>query len=142
MNQFVKLALAAAAGAAAAGTVAYAQMPPREPPRSTVTNYRAAPGQQEALLQWLANQDRASQAAGLPAGQIYIHLDGDSWDFIGITPTGTPAQDAAVDAAARKLGLATGARRALEFRRMIASHTDTFALGPMTAAQALAGIGS
>jgi len=53
-----------------------------------------------------------------------------------------PAQDAALDAAARKLGLATGARRALEFRRMIASHTDTFALGPMTAAQALAGIGS
>lgn len=142
MHQIVKLAFAAAAGAAAAGTVAYAQMPATEPPHSTVTIYRAAPGQQQALLQWLANQDRASQAAGLPPGQIYIHLDGDSWDFVGITPTGTPAQDAAVDAAARKLGLATGARRALEFRRMIASHTDTFALGPMTAAQALAGIGS
>lgn len=142
MHQIVKLALAAAAGAAVAGTVAYAQMPPPGLPHSTVTIYRAAPGQQEALLRWLADQDRVSQAAGMPPGQIYIHLDGDSWDFVGITPTTTPAQDAAVDAAARKMGMATGARRALDFRKLISSHTDTFALGPMTAAQAVAGIGS
>jgi hypothetical protein len=141
MHQIVKLACAAAVGAAVAGTAVYAQMPPAGPPHSTVTIYRAATGQQEALLRWLADQDRASQAAGLPPGQIYIHLDGDSWDFVGITPTPTPAQDAATDAAATKLGLATGARRALEFRKMISSHTDTFALGPMTAAQAIAGIG-
>ena len=142
MNQIVKLGLAAVLGALAAGTVAYAQMPAGEPPHSTVTIYRAAPGQQEALLHWLADQDRVSQAAGLPAGQIYIHLDGDSWDFVGISPTPTPAQDEAIDAAARKLGLTTGARRALEFRKMISSHTDTYALGPLTAAQAIASIGS
>ena len=142
MHQIAKLALAAAAGAAAAGTVAYAQMPRGRAPRSTVTIYRAAPGQQEALLRWLADQDRASQAAGLPPGQLYIHLDGDSWDFVGITPTTSDSQDEAVNAAAKKMGLATGARRALEFRKMISSHTDTYALGPMTAAQALAGIGS
>ena len=142
MHQIVKLALAAATGAAAAGTVAYAQMPPAGPPRSTVTIYRAAPGQQEALLRWLADQDRVSQAAGMPPGQIYIHLDGDSWDFVGITPTPTPAQDAAIDAAARRLGMPSGARRALDFRKMISSHTDTFTIGPMTAAQAVAGIGS
>lgn len=141
MHQIAKLAFAAAVGAVAAGTVAYAQMPATMP-RSTVTIYRAAPGQQEALLHWLADQDRAAQAAGQPAGQVYIHLDGDSWDFIGITPTTTPAQDQAVDAAARKLGMATGARRALEFRKMISSHTDTYTLGPVTAAQAIAGIGS
>lgn len=142
MHQIAKLALAAAVGAAVAGTAAIAQMPAREPPRSTVTIYRAAPGQQEALLHWLADQDRAAQAAGQPAGQVYIHLDGDSWDFVGITPTPTPAQEQALDASARKLGLATGARRALAFRKMISSHTDTFALGPMTAAQAVASIGS
>ena len=142
MQQIVKLACAAAAGAAVAGTAVYAQMPPAGLPHSTVTIYRAASGQQEALLHWLADQDRASQAAGMPPGQIYIHLDGDSWDFVGISPTPTPAQDAAVDAAARKMGMATGARRALEFRKLISSHTDTFALGPMTAAQAVAGIGS
>lgn len=140
MHQILKLALAATAGAAV-GTIAYAQMPPG-PPHSTVTIYRAAPGQQEALLHWLAEQDRASQAAGMPPGQIYIHLDGDSWDFIGISPTTTQAQDEAINAAARKMGMTTGARRALEFRKMISSHTDTFALGPMTAAQAVAGIGN
>ena len=141
MHQIAKLALAATAGAAAAGTALYAQRP-AGPPRSTVTILRAAPGQQEALLRWLADQDRASQAAGIQPGQIYIHIDGDSWDFVAITPTTTPAQDDAVDAASRKLGMATGARRALEFRKMIASHTDTFTMGPMTAAQAVASIGS
>jgi hypothetical protein len=140
MKELIKLAAAASLGAIVAGSAVYAQMPPPAP-RSTVTIYRAAPGQQEALLHWLADQDRAAQAAGLPPGQIYIHLDGDSWDYIGITPTPTPAQEQATDAAATKLGLATGARRALEFRKMISSHTDTFALGPMTAAQAIAGIG-
>ena len=85
MKQLIKLAAAAAAGAAAAGSIAYAQMP-AQPARSVVTIYRAAPGQQEAPLHWLAAQDRASQAAGLPAGQLYIHTDGDSWDYLGINP--------------------------------------------------------
>jgi len=144
MKQLIKLAAAAAAGAFAAGSIVYAQAPARsaEPPRSVVTIYRAAPGQQEALLRWLADQDRVSAAAGLPAGQIYIHTDGDSWDFVGIAPMSTRTQDAAVDAAARKLGMATGARRALEFRKLIAMHTDTYAIGPVTAAQAVAMIGS
>ncbi len=141
MKQLIKLAAAAAAGAAAAGSIAYAQMP-AQPARSVVTIYRAAPGQQEALLHWLAAQDRASQAAGLPAGQLYIHTDGDSWDYLGINPMATPAQDDAIEAAAKKMGMATGARRALEFRKLIASHTDTYTLGPMTAAQAVATIGS
>ena len=115
-------------------------MPPPAP-RSTVTLYRAAPGQQEALLHWLADQDRASQAAGIPPGQIYIHVDGDSWDFIGISPATTDAQDAAVETAAAKLGLKTGPQRALQFRTMIASHTDTLSMGPTTAAAVLAHIG-
>ena len=137
MKQMFKLAAAAAAGACAAGSIAYAQMP-AQPARSVVAIYRAVPGQQEALLKWLAAQDRASQAAGLPAGQIYIHTDGDSWDYLGISPMTTPAQDEAVDAAARKRGMATGPRRGLEFRKLISSHTDTYTMGPMTAAQAVA----
>jgi len=140
MRQIVKLAAAAAAGAAAAGSVAYAQMP-AAPPHAVVTIYRAAPGQQEALLRWLADQDRVSAAAGLPAGQLYIHTDGDSWDYVGINPMTTPAQQQALDAAATKLGMATGARRALDFRKTISSHSDTFAIGPVTAAQAVAMIG-
>ena len=140
MIQLVKYAAAAAAGALAAGSIVYAQAP-AAPPRAMVAIYHAAPGQQEALLRWLAAQDRASVAAGLPAGQLYMHTDGDSWDYLGISPTTTPAQDDAVDAAARKLGMATGARRSIEFRKLIQSHTDTFTIGPVTAEQALTMIG-
>jgi hypothetical protein len=140
MKQIVKLAAAAAAGACAATTIVYAQAP-AAPPRSVVSIYHAAPGQQQALLQWLAAQDRAAQAAGLPAGQLYVHTDGDSWDYVGINPMTTPAQDDAVEAAAKKMGMATGARRSLEFRKLIWSHTDTYTIGPVTADQALATIG-
>ena len=140
MIQLIKYAAAAAAGALAAGSIVYAQAP-AAPPRAMVAIYHAAPGQQEALLRWLAAQDRASVAAGLPAGQLYMHTDGDSWDYLGISPTTTPAQDDAVDAAARKLGMATGARRSIEFRKLIQSHTDTFTIGPVTAEQALTMIG-
>ena len=89
-------------------------------------------------MKWLAAQDRASQAAGLPATQLYAHTDGDSWDYMAIDPVTTPAQDAAVEAAAKKMGLATGPASNLEFRKYISMHTDTFTIGPVTAAQYLA----
>ena len=100
--------------------------------------YRAAPGQQVALLRWIANQNRAAQAAGIPAGQLYVHTDGDSWDYLAIDPVTTDAQDDAIDAAAKKLGLATGPAASLEFRKYVAVHTDTFAIGPTTPEQYLA----
>ena len=50
----------------------------------------------------------------------------------------TPAQDAAIDAARRKMGLGVGPGQALELRKYISMHTDTFAIGPVTAAQYLA----
>ena len=112
-----------------------------EPGKSIVSLYRAAPGQQVPLLKWLAAQDRASQAAGLPATQIYVHTSGDSWDYMVINPQTTQAQDDAVDAAAKKMGLPSGAQASIEFRKMIGVHTDTYANGPMTAAQILADLG-
>jgi phosphopantothenate synthetase len=89
----------------------------------------------------MAAQDRASVAAGLAASQIYVHTSGDSWDYMVINPVTTKAQDDAVDAAAKKLGLTSGPRASIEFRTMIASHTDTTTNGPMTAAQILARLG-
>ena len=109
-----------------------------DPPKARVALYRAAPGQQVALLKWLAAQNRAAQAAGLPVGQLYAHTDGDSWDYLAIDPVTTPAQDAAVDAAAKKMGMATGPASSLEFRKYISMHTDTFVIGPVTPAQYLA----
>jgi hypothetical protein len=136
MNQLMKLAAAAALGAIASGTIVYAQAGP-PPPRAVVSLYHAAPGQQEALLRWFAGQDRAALAAGVAPMQLYIHTDGDSWDYMGINQVTTPAQDDAIEAAARKLGVSGGVQASMELRRYIASHTDTFTVGPITAEQAL-----
>jgi len=138
MKQLFKLAAAAALGALASGSIVYAQAGSPEPPKARVALYRAAPGQQIALLKWFAAQDRAAQAAGVPTGKIYAHTDGDSWDYLAIDPVTTPAQDAAVDAEAKKMGMPTGPGQALELRKYIAQHTDTFVIGPVTPAQYLA----
>ena len=92
MHALLKYAAAAAAGAIAAGSIAYAQS--ASPPRAIISIYHAAPGHQEALLQWFAQQDRIAAAAGVPAGQIYAHTDGDSWDYLSIQPATTDAQRA------------------------------------------------
>ena len=103
--------------------------------------YHAATGHQEALLRWLADQDRVAAAAGVAPAQVYAHTDGDTWDYMVIFPVTTAAQDDALDAAAKKLGLPSGPRAGLEFRKNIQSHTDTFTVGPLTAAEQLARLG-
>jgi len=133
MHVMLKYATAAAAGAVAAGSIAYAQS--ASPPRAIISIYHAAPGHQEALLQWIAQQDRVGASVGLPANQVYAHTDGDSWDYLMIAPVTTEAQDDAFDAAAAKMGLPSGPKAGLELRKHIQSHTDTFVVGPMTAAQ-------
>ena len=140
MKQLLKLAAAATAGAIAAGSVVYAQAPAAQP-RAIVSLYHAAPGHQVELLKWFAQQDRIAQAAGMPAMQLYVHTDGDSWDYMGINPVTTEAQDAAFDAAAKKLGLPSGPGVGLDLRKHISSHTDTYTMGPTTAAQYLAMVG-
>jgi hypothetical protein len=134
----LKLIFAAAAASACLWTVpAIGQ----EAPQHIVSLYRAAPGQQVALLKWMAAQDRAAAAAGVAASQIYVHTSGDTWDYAVINPVTTKAQDDAIDAAAKKMGIASGPRASIEFRTMIASHTDTTTNGPSTAAQILATLG-
>ncbi|MEO7240207.1 MAG: hypothetical protein ABIW16_02295 [Sphingomicrobium sp.] len=123
----LSLALPTAATAQSAGT-------------AIVSLYRAAPGHQEMLLQWLAQQEKIAAAAGQPASQIYAHTDGDSWDYMMVAPVTTHEQDAAFDAAAKKLGLPSGPRAGLELRKHIAIHTDTFVRGPMSASQMLSSL--
>ena len=135
MKSVMKYAAAAAAGAIAATSIAFAQT--ASPPRAIISIYRAAPGHQQALLEWLAQQDRVAAAAGVGSSQIYAHTDGDSWDYLMIAPVTTDAQDQALDAAAAKMGLPTGPKVGLELRKHIQSHTDTFVVGPMTASQML-----
>lgn len=132
-----------AAAAVSASILAVAWPALAQPPagRAIVSIYHAAPGQQEALMRWMADQDRAAAAAGVAKAQIYVHTDGDSWDFVSISPVTTEAQDKAIDEAAKKLGLTTGPRVGLELRKHITKHTDTYVQGPMTAEQYLASLG-
>ena len=109
--------------------------------RATVSLYRAAPGHQIELLKWLADQDRIAAAAGIAAGQVYAHTDGDSWDYMVIFPQTTPAQDDALDAAAKKMGMPFGPMVGIELRKHIAQHTDTLVRGQMSASQMLANLG-
>lgn len=108
--------------------------------RTQVEIYRVVPGKHEAFLRWIARSDEAMKAAGLPPHQLYVHEDGADWDFIILKAIGnaTPEQNVARVAARKKLGLPSGARYFIEFRELIAEHTDTATEGPTTAAEWLA----
>ncbi|HET9398121.1 MAG TPA: hypothetical protein VFO45_04815 [Sphingomicrobium sp.] len=131
---------AAAAVSIALSPSALAQAP-AEPGGATVTLYRAAPGHQVMLLQWLARQDQAAAAAGVPVSHIYVHQNGDAWDYLLIVADRTDAQDDAVDAAAKKLGIPTGPGVGVDLRKHVAWHTDTLVSGPMSVADYLKQIG-
>lgn len=107
-----------------------------------ISIYHVAPGHHVAFLEWMANQEAVSQEVGLPIGQWYVHVNGDSWDYLQIAPDieTTEEQDAAVEAAARARGMTTGPAVGIELRQHVASHTDTFVAGPLTAAEILAAV--
>jgi membrane-bound lytic murein transglycosylase B len=108
--------------------------------QAVIAIYHVAPGQHVNFLKWLEQQDRLATAAGVPRGQLYAHMDGDSWDYLVIGPMTTPAQDAATAAAGKRLGINT-MRGGIELRKYITSHTDTFVRGPISAADYLALLG-
>lgn len=102
---------------------------------SIISIYHIAPGKQLEFLRWHAAREAIDAEAGLPATQWYAHMDGDSWDYVSITPTADDALFEKADALARQKGLKAGAAAGLEHRTMVMSHTDTYSAGPMTAAE-------
>ena len=106
--------------------------------RARITIYRIAPGKHLDFLKWLAIQDEVAKEAGLPTAQLYAHLDGDSWDYLGIGPVTTPEQDRKIDEILARKGFKTGFPAALQFREYLAWHTDTFAVGPTSASELVA----
>jgi len=116
----------------ARGQAAKAEM--KEPSRALVTIYRVATGKHLEFLKWLADQEAIAREAGVPASQFYAHTDGDSWDYLNVGPALSDEQQAKVDEAARKRGRKAGFAASLEFRTLISSHTDTFVVGPVSAA--------
>ena len=124
------LSLAAAAALTFAAPV-YAQ----DPGHVIVAIYRVAPGKQLEFLKWMAAREAIDKEAGVSATQWYSHMNGDSWDYIAISPDIDDATSDKLDEMARKRGLKAGPQAGLEFRQMVAYHTDTIAAGPMSAAQ-------
>ncbi len=108
------------------------------PPVMIVSIYRIATGKQLDFLKYMAQLDAVSKEVGIPAQQLYAHLDGDSWDFVAIRAATTDAEDNKLDAVSRTRGLATGFAAGLKIREFVSSHTDTFSRGPTTAADLVA----
>lgn len=110
-------------------------------PRAVVTIYRIAAGKHLDFVKWMAQREAVEKEAGAPPNQIYVHIDGASWDYLLISPQLAPTAqaelDKKIDAAMKKKGLATGPKVSLEIRQFISEHTDTTAAGPLTAAQIL-----
>lgn len=104
------------------------------PGKVLVSIFHVAPGKHLDFLKWQAAYEAVDKEAGLSIGQWYVHTDGDSWDFVSIVAQRTPAEDKKVEDLLKKKGLKTGFASALEFRQFVSSHTDTFALGPQSAA--------
>jgi hypothetical protein len=130
------LALIFFAPSAARAQAARAEM--KEPPRALVTIYRIAPGKHLDFLKWLAETQAIEKEAGVPVSQTYAHTDGDSWDYLNVGPDLTKEQQAKVDEVTKKHGRKTGFAASLDFRTFVASHTDTFAIGPVSAADLVA----
>jgi hypothetical protein len=134
--------LAAAAVAMALLTAAPRWTPDEKkdgaPAQGRISIYSVAPGRQLDFLKWMAQQEEVAKEAGIPAVQLFTHLDGDRWDYLAIWPLTTPDQDKKADEVAARKGFKTGFPAALAFRDLLASHTDTYVAGPTTAAALLA----
>lgn len=136
-----KSALALVVALVCAIPVALAQAA-KEPPVSVVSIYHVAPGKHVEFLKWMAAREAVAKEAGLPAGQWYAHMDGDSWDYVAIGPKPSDADDKKAMELGKKKGLKTGPAGGIELRSLISSHTDTFAAGPLSAAEILKAVTS
>jgi hypothetical protein len=133
------LLFAAAAPAARAQTAAKSEM--KQPPTAVVSLYRIAPGKQLDFLKWMAEAAAINKEAGVPADHWYAHTNGDNWDYLHVAPDLTNEQQAKVDEVAKKHGRKTGFAASLEIRTFVAWHTDTFVLGPVSAAELVSAAG-
>ncbi len=111
-----------------------AQMNTNQPPKALVATFQVAPGKHLEFLKWQAANDAINKEAGLPATQWYAHTDGASWDYLSIGPALTDEQQNKVDEISKKKGVLTGFKAGLKFREFVSSHTDTFVVGPVSAA--------
>ncbi|MDB5714928.1 MAG: hypothetical protein JWO15_2325 [Sphingomonadales bacterium] len=96
--------------------------------------FRLVPGKTEAFIRSVAIWDQVSAAGGQPKSQLYLHEDGEGWDVMLYKPPRpkpTTAQDAAMSAKIRELGLTTGPLYFIGLRELMADHAHLVMKGPM-----------
>lgn len=105
--------------------------------------FRLVPGKAEAFIRSMADYDKVSIAGGQPPTQLFLHAGGEGWDVLLYKPSRpkpNPAQEAAMAAKIKELGLSSGSIYFLEIREQMADHVHFEASGPTTAAEWLAGL--
>ncbi len=143
MNKRIFLALTCVFALAFA-TTGISQQPPmkHEPGRVLVSIYKAVPGKHAELVKWMAAREAAEKEAGGMPTHWFMHTDGADWDFVAVSHLGPVKEEAdraaKIDELLKKKGISTGMAASLEFRTIVAAHTDTFAVGPYTATELLA----
>lgn len=104
--------------------------------------FKLAPGKQEEFIRRIDQADQVAAAGGQPPIQLFFHENGADFDVIIFKPvTGfkpTPAQEAAMTAKRKELGLPSGPAYFVNIRELIAEHTDSKTYGPLSAATWLA----
>ena len=96
--------------------------------------FKLAPGTQEEFIRRIARADEVSAAGGQPPIQLFFHENGADFDVILFKPvTGakpTPAQEAAMAAKSKELGMESGPAYFVKIRELVAEHTDSKTYGP------------
>lgn len=97
--------------------------------------FRLAPGKTEAFIRSVAIWDQVNVAGGQPKTQLFFHEDGEGWDVLlykAPRPKPTAAQEAAMAAKIRELGLPTGPLYFVTLRETVADHSHFVGIGPTT----------
>jgi hypothetical protein len=105
-----------------------------QPKEALIGIYNIAPGKHLEFLKWMAAREQIASEAGAAATQWYAHRDGASWDYIAIGPVLSDEMSKKIDDMSAKKNLTIGFKASLEFRQYVSSHTDTYAMGPVSAA--------
>ena len=146
----MRISFSAFAALAAMPVPGLAQQAPAAPPAAEDAPwpeawfeiFRLAPGKHEEFVRLIAKGDEVARAGGQPPTQLYFHEHGGDWDVILFKPVTnvkpTAAQQAAMDAKSKELRMESGPAYFINIRKTVASHEDSKASGPISAAQWLA----